>query len=161
MSSNFHVRIKQEEVVEDFKNYIIERYGSLHSNMGPEVARGLIMVLEAENYGKYGNSKLDEVPEKISETHTHTKLTPTKERFLREFEKAFNDVDLIKPRVLEDFIIKVEGVTDDRPIDNRIRLLKSINWIKWEDRKWKVFHLPGGVDELLYGPISEDIYEDK
>lgn len=112
---------------EQFKRFIMDKYGQKRDVLGYEVEQALISHMNPQKTIIQGTDQLpatsDGIPdEKILHTHT-SKPTGKYEDLIDNFQNEFYEHERVSRGDLEKFIIKYEDISDPRAIENRINFL--------------------------------------
>jgi hypothetical protein len=123
------VRVHDETLWNDFKEFVEDKHQRDYGVTGLELERALYLFLKHEKWGCYADSEKSNQGRDPQGNCTHKKLKPRQIKFLKSYDLAFKDADIIKDNTLIDFIKDELNVIDKRAVDGWITFLKVKHWI--------------------------------
>lgn len=115
---------------DDLDKFLIKKYGTKHTVKTLFIEKSVQKHLIELGVPGHDNNKSD-----IIDTHTHKPISLKKRKLLKSFLERFKGVDHVKNENLKTFIRETMVLTDPRPVNNYIRVLKDQNWIKKKPRR--------------------------
>lgn len=153
MSKPITIRIRDKRLWDDFRAFVLDKYGTKHTVMAVEIECALYHHLGRNEWPGYEQEQNIEEGADGDDTCTHTKkFKPREERFFLSFYRQFFMDELVSNTVLSDFIRQEAGVKDWRAVRSWRELLESIGWIESpgpRSKKWILRLSPEKFDELL------------
>ncbi|MCD6572108.1 MAG: hypothetical protein J7K62_02430 [Thermoplasmata archaeon] len=130
MSKGIFVRIRDEKTWNEFKDFVLQKHGKLHTALGEELIEAIKTYLKNQS--------------------THTQLSgkalKEAEALKKEILKYVRPGGSLPQNFLETMVRRVSGVYDRRSIKNRIETLLAIGFIK---RDWEVDPIKGKVYRVI------------
>ena len=128
-------RFRDDKLWDDFIEYVEDKHGTVYGVTSLEHERALYLFLKGENWKDYGDSDQPIHGRDAEGNCTHKKLKPRQIKFLKSFDVRFINFDIISDDELKDFIATELLIKDTRAINDWIKFLKSLKWIKEIPRK--------------------------
>jgi len=113
MSQPVFVRIRNPDIWQKFKEYVVTKHGKLNGALGEELCRAIALYLQ------------------MQETHTHRNQYISVDQddeisaIEREILEEVQPGGLVPKEMLATIIARVSGVADDRSIRSRVRRLMA------------------------------------
>lgn len=153
MSTGFATRFKDEELLADFKTFVIEKYTTTYGNLTKELSKAMKEHLATENYKDYPTkvNMLDRLGDtRIGVSQTHKKFKPSQITLIRRFEQQFISHNRISDIDLRNFIKDTLNVYDVRSINSKIDFLVLNDYIKNEYNHWVNLTDPYYVNDEIF-----------
>lgn len=122
MSVKISVRAKDEKTWQEFKDFVLEKHGKLHTALGEELIEALKFYLEDAN----------------KRMHTHNlsdKALKEADKIKREVLKRVEPGGSVPQQMLENIVRQASAVMDKRSVKNRIEVLVATGFLEHD---WKV-----------------------
>ena len=161
------VRGINENVLENFKESVIEKYGKLHTVMGLEVEKALSLYLEGDSQKANTHTQQKKAQEEEdSEQGPKEKIpggimvgTTRAERINNVGEMLMNGTAEITDIGLRRFIV-TQGVGDDRVIESYIQTMKLKGWLVTRGRDAGLGVFRSTISKALDIELPREILEE-
>jgi len=119
MKKGVYVRVRDDGTWEEFKSYVLSKHGKIHGALGEELLEALREYLHKQKYEGSSPSKSESHKGRIA-----SELPRLKEAIMEEVgEKE------VPRKVIENIIMRVCGVVDEKAVKRRIRALIVDNFL--------------------------------
>ena len=126
MSIQINVRIKNREIWEKFKDFVLKKYGKLHSVLGDELIEAMKLYLEVKNGEMHAHTNIAEVCMNRNDHGPPSKTMRTLTRIINKIKNQFQ-LEISQPDV--ELIITEEAGGDPRTIRKYLRYLQIYGFI--------------------------------